>query len=101
MGSSPPGWWTSEGGLFAPGPHIVLQEQRWLEESAIAASRSFVLDASTGQVETYCETLAAYTDDEYRALLDVVGFTQVEICSTFGGSSHRDLMVITASPVGS
>jgi SAM-dependent methyltransferase len=95
-GSSPPEWWTSEGGLFAPGPHIVLQEQRWLEETATTASRSFVLDASTGQVETYSETLAAYTDDQYRALLDVAGFTQVEIHPTFGGTAHPDLMVIAA-----
>ncbi len=101
-GSSSPGWWTSQGGLFAPGPHIVLQQQRWLEESATTASRSFVLDASTGQVEAHSESLFAYSDDEYRTLLEVAGFAQAEIYPGFGGTTHPDQTVITARrPVGS
>lgn len=95
-GSVPAGWWTSRGGLFAPGPHVVLQEQRWLEDSATSATRMFVLDAATGAVDVYSETLFAYTDEQYRALLHDAGFTHVEFHPTFGGTTHPDLMVITA-----
>ena len=70
-------------------------------ETAITAARSFVLDASNGPVEVYSETFAAYTDDEYRALLDGAGFTQVEIQASFGATTHPDMMVITARrPLG-
>jgi hypothetical protein len=56
----------------------------------------FVLDAGTGAVDVYSETLFAYTDEQYRALLHDAGFTQVEFHPTFGGATHPDLVVITA-----
>ena len=95
-GRAPAGWWTSLGGLFAPGPHIVLHEHRWIEALATTASRFFVIHTDTGHVDRYAETLSAYTDDQYRALLESAGFTQVELHSAFGGAAHRDFRVVTA-----
>lgn len=95
-GRAPSGWWTSEGGLFSPGPHIVLHEQRWIEETATTASRSFVLAAGTGDVEVYSESLSAYTNDEYQELLHQSGFARVQFHSTFGRVAHPDFAVITA-----
>lgn len=99
-GRAPRTWWTSPGGLFAPGPHIVLQEQDWIEESALTASRSFVLDAVTGRVEVYAETLVAYTDDQYRTLLDAAGLSDAEFHPAFGRTTHPDLQVVTATAPG-
>lgn len=95
-GRAPAGWWTSMGGLFAAGPHIVLHEHGWMEELATAASRLFVLGADTCDVDWYAETLTAFTDDQYRALLEGAGFTRVEFHSAFGGEAHPDFEIVAA-----
>ena len=70
-------WNTSPGGLFSPAPHLMLQENFWDEESATATSRYYAVDAVTGEVTAYAQSMQAYTAAGYEALLTAAGFDQV------------------------
>lgn len=70
-------WWTSTGGLFGHGEHLVLHERGVDEEADAVVERFHVVDAATGALRVYgiadrivpVEALAAALD---RAGLDVV-----------------------------
>jgi SAM-dependent methyltransferase len=94
-GSEPAGWYTSHGGLFSDGPHLVLHEQAWEATAGTSRRRYFVLDAA-GALEEYAESLIAYTDDEYRALLLEAGFTGIEVLPGLGGRRQEDMLVLVA-----
>ena len=76
-GLSAPRWSAHESGLFSERPHLRLDQQFWLEDSAHAAGRHWVVDAETGETKKYGWTMRAYTDAEYEALLAEAGLALV------------------------
>jgi SAM-dependent methyltransferase len=91
LGLESASWYSSPGGLFLERPHLCLQEGLWAEAGHTATIRYFVVDAASGQVTRYAQTMQAYSDDEYRALLRECGFGDVEfVASLSGGSDVMD-----------
>ena len=92
-------WYSSEAGLFSDRPHVCLQESCWDSVSATATVRYFIADALTGDVIRYAQSLQAYTDAEYRSLLNECGFDHVEFFPSLIGvedEASGDLIAIVA-----
>jgi SAM-dependent methyltransferase len=66
-------WRVSAGGLFAPGPHLTLEENWWDESHRARTFRYYVLDLESAGLTSYVHSRQAYFDEEYRALLRTVG----------------------------
>jgi SAM-dependent methyltransferase len=99
MGTKPRSWYTSERGLFSERPHVYLQENFWEDASRTATRRYWVLDAASAGVTRYAQTLQAYHDDEYRALLHECGYSAVEFVPSLGGAEappHEGLFALVA-----
>lgn len=76
-GTKPPSWTSSSAGLFSSKPHLVLEEYFWNPSEKVTTNRYFVIEASTGDVIRYAQSVQAYTDKEYRTLLEQSGFTVI------------------------
>ena len=104
IGAQPASWHTAEAGLFSPEPYLTLQENIWNPTAKTATTRFFVVDATTANVRQMTQTMQAYTDDEYRHMLEQAGFTAIEFLPSFAASEDncRDsLMLIKAQrPTG-
>ena len=97
MGETLPTWYTSERGLFGDVPYICLTEHFWDARQCVATMRYFVMDAASGNVARYAQSMRAYTDDEYRALLSECGFGGVEFYEAVGDTEKQEgLMAIVA-----
>ena len=97
LGEEPASWYSSKGGLFSERPHMVLQESFWESESHASTIRYYVLDAHSGQVTRYAQTMQAYQDDEYRSLLSAHGFEEVQLLpGLLGEGSPNSLIGIVA-----
>jgi hypothetical protein len=99
IGQNPPGWYSAASGLFSESPHLCLQENFWEETSCTATNRYFIVDAQSRTVTRYAATMQAYTDDQYRSLLEECGFHDVEFHPSLEGKETdygRELLAITA-----
>ncbi len=96
LGEAPSSWYSSTGGLFSPQAHLFLAEQAWDKRSGTSVFRFMVVDAETAKVDVYGQQLVAYTDDEFRRLLDGAGFSDIELQPGFGAATDPETMVITA-----
>ena len=72
-------WLANESGVFFNSPHLCLQENFWDESPATATTRYFIIDAETTDAHVYGSSMKAYTDGEYRDMLQDAGFRHVEI----------------------
>jgi hypothetical protein len=70
-------WYTLEQGLFSDRPHMVLYESFWHEAQAVVTERYYIVDAETGAVCQHSISTQAYTDEQYRSLLQGAGFTDI------------------------
>jgi SAM-dependent methyltransferase len=75
MGHAPATWYTTQKGLFADQPHLLLEESFWSPESQAVTNRYFRIDAATGAVRRYAASYQAYSEEGYRNLLAETGFT--------------------------
>jgi len=99
IGQAPSSWYGAESGLFSPNPHLVLTENFWDTPTNTATIRHFVVEAATGNVIRYAQSLQAYTDKEYISLLMESGFDEIEFIPSMSGIPDPDqegLFVITA-----
>ncbi len=99
IGTGSPSWYSADRYLFSDRPHLCLQEQAWDADTSSATIRYFIVDAATRDVSRYAGSYQAYTDDEYRALLEECGFAEIEFFPSLTGAkdeAERDLMVIVA-----
>ncbi|MFA6472434.1 MAG: class I SAM-dependent methyltransferase [Candidatus Latescibacterota bacterium] len=64
-------------GLFSDKPHLCLIENHWFESCRTAQQVFHIADAETGQVDSYRNTVKAWTCDEYRQLLENAKFQKV------------------------
>jgi SAM-dependent methyltransferase len=99
IGEQPPAWYSAESGLFSNRPHLCLKESFWEPASSTATIRHFIVDASTGEVARYAQSLQAYTDEQYHSLLTDCGFDDVEFFPSLIGvqdATQNGLMAIVA-----
>jgi hypothetical protein len=99
LGEQPTTWYSSESGLFSDRPHLCLKESSWDPASDTATIRYFIVDASSGEVTRYAQSLQAYTDEQYRSLLTDCGFDDVEFFPSLIGvkdATQNQLMAIVA-----
>lgn len=99
FGQRPATWYSAASGLFSDSPHLCLQENFWDAESETVTRRYFIIDALTEEVARYAQSMKAYTDEQYRAVLEGAGFVDVRFLPSLIGRedvSQSDLMVITA-----
>jgi SAM-dependent methyltransferase len=72
-------WYASPGGFWCATPHVVLEETFWDEATQTTTRRFFVIDAQTGEITRCAQSLQAYSDDQYRAVLTECGFTNITV----------------------
>lgn len=98
IGARRPHWTTAQQGLFSDRPHLRLQEAFWDEDAGVATTRYFIVDANDGTVERLAQSTQAYSDDEYRALLEECGFGDIAFHPSLTGAADNesDLFVLTA-----
>ena len=70
-------WYTSEQGLFSDRLHMVLYESFWHEPQAVAIERFYIIDAETSEVTQHSISTQAYTEEQYRQLVLMAGFTDL------------------------
>lgn len=96
-GEEPATWYSSSAGLFSEQPHLVLHENFWDEASHCCTNRYYVVDAHSGLVTRFAQSMQAYQDEEYRDLLSSHGFGEAQILPGLPGTeSTQDLIAITA-----
>ncbi len=99
IGTTGPSWFTAESGLFSDQPHVCLSENFWNEDTKTAIRRWYICDSITDAIIRYSATYQAYTDAEYRALLEKANFHSIQFypsLSTSTPESTNSLMAITA-----
>jgi SAM-dependent methyltransferase len=99
IGQAGSSWYASESGLFSPDPHLVLTENFWDEEQSVATIRHYMVEAATGNVIRYAQSLQAYTNEGYRSLLADCGFEDVRFYPSLTGKPNPEqtgLFVIAA-----
>ena len=70
-------WTSARSGLFAAGPHLLLEERFWDAPSRTATERWHVVHLETARVERYAMSTCSYDARELVDLLAAVGFGQV------------------------
>ena len=98
LGNAPSSWYKSGAGLtglFSDQPHICLIENHWIDTQQTALQKFHIIDAASGDVESYRSTTKAWTDDEYRELLSEAGFADVTVYPDWPVHSD-DLMLFSA-----
>jgi len=85
IGNQPSMWYSSEGGLFAEGPHLCLMENFWDEELSAATERYFIVDPATGSVVPYASSSQAYEEEDFVEILEAAGFSQIQFFPSLTG----------------
>jgi SAM-dependent methyltransferase len=85
-----PPWYATKSGLFSSQPHLCLCENLWDPANCVYTERTFVIDAATGDVTRYASSAQAYTDEQYRSLLDECGFAEVTFFPSLTGEQPPD-----------
>jgi SAM-dependent methyltransferase len=99
IGYKPTSWFTSEQGLFSPQSHLVLTENFWDEDQNTATIRHFVVETETGNVIRYAQSMQAYDQQAYQAILEEIGFGDIRIYPSLKGTpdpEQEGLIAITA-----
>jgi SAM-dependent methyltransferase len=102
IGMASPAWRAAERGVFSDGPYIQMTESFWCEEDAVAIQRFYVLEEGGAEAAFYTQSIQAYTDASYTALVEKAGFTGIELHPSLTGAPRGDgnLFVMTARKGG-
>ena len=73
-----PSWQTAESGLFADNPHIWMSEAFWNEDIRAGTLRYFVIESGSEKITAFSASYQAYTDEQYREVLNRHGFSSIE-----------------------
>jgi len=84
-GTSPAVWYSSQGGLWSPRPHLCLMENFWDQENHVATTRYFIVDAETSDVTLHASSMVAYTREDLERMLRGVGFRDVVFYESLSG----------------
>ena len=85
LGHQPATWYSSASGLFSDQPHLMLHEHLWNEAQRVTIQRYFLIDATSGAVTRWADSMQTYTRDEYQALLMECGFEAIEFHASLSG----------------
>lgn len=99
IGNEPPTWSSAESGLFSYRPHLHLQEAFWDAASATSTVRYFVVDADSGEVTRHAQSFQAYSQSQYRDVLNECGFEEITFFPSLTGredDAQEGLMTIVA-----
>jgi SAM-dependent methyltransferase len=95
LGQAPATWYSAENGVFADGPFVCLMENFWDEGRKVALERFYVLEAGSGAVRRYGQSMQGYGEDEYEALLRGAGFGEMRRDASLTGEGvEGDLVVM-------
>lgn len=75
---SAPSWTAHQTGLFSDRPHLVLDEGFWHEDQQLAVKRWYVVDAESGEVARYSQTVVEHTREEFVGILNSEDFRVVD-----------------------
>jgi hypothetical protein len=95
-------WYTLEQGLFSDRPHAVLFESFWHEAQAVAIERFYIIDAETSEVTQHSISSQAYTDEQYRQLVQNAGFTDMTFYPSLIGQPderQKDFIAIRCAKI--
>jgi len=84
-GSKSPSWYTTSSGLNSLEPHLVLEEYFWDTDAQVTTNRYFIIDASSGNVIRYTQSVQAYTEQDYTTLLEHCGYTGIRFYPSLTG----------------
>jgi hypothetical protein len=77
-----------------------LHDNFWDADAHVATHRYYIIDAGTGQVSRYAQSMQAYADDEYRELLSSQGFEQVQLLpGLLGQDSPKDFIAVVGRKI--
>jgi SAM-dependent methyltransferase len=96
MGAEPPVWWSAREGLFGEQPHLVLTESFWDEASKTATKRYYRVDAEAAEVTRWASSQQAYSEAEYRELLEGCGFAEVQVINALASDEPGGYCAIVA-----
>lgn len=96
-GEEPRRFTANESGLFHAGPHLVLEENRWDEESSALATRYTVLSIDDGTIHQYGASYQAWIDMELAALLADCRFGPMNLLPNLGLDAGFEGFVVDAS----
>ena len=88
LGNQPRSWHATASGLFGDEPYLYLQENIWAEAAKVAIQRYYIIDSASGDVTCHSSSTQAYTNEEYRSLLEDCGFAEVTILGSISGSGN-------------
>jgi SAM-dependent methyltransferase len=74
---------------FSADPHLWLQECRWEESSRAEISVHWIVDATTGRIRRYAQSLQAYSDSELVRMHERAGLLDARFYPPIAGISHR------------
>jgi cyclopropane fatty-acyl-phospholipid synthase-like methyltransferase len=86
-GQQPPRWFTADSSVFSDEPHLCLTESAWHSRERAATEQHFVVSLASGETTPYVNTLQAWSDEEYEALLRAAGFARVTRQPSLSGSA--------------
>ncbi len=90
-----PTWSAMSAGLFSDRPHLLLEEGFWHEDVQMAVKRWYVVDASSGDMTLYSQTMVEYTRDALVQLVESEGFRVSKSASDWpGGDDFYPLVAI-------
>jgi SAM-dependent methyltransferase len=90
-----PTWSAMSAGLFSDRPHLLLEEGFWHEDIQMAVKRWYVVDAASGDVTLYSQTMVEYTRDALVQLVESEGFRVSKSASDWpGGDDFYPLVAI-------
>ena len=95
-GQAAPNWSSHQTGLFSERPHLLLTESFWDADLRASTERFFVVDAASGEVTRYALSNEAYTEPELMALLDDIGFEDVELLPSLTGNEQNDGLFVVS-----
>ncbi len=99
IGRTPSEWSARESGLFSEKPHLLLTEHFYDEQSKTATTRYFTVILATGETTSCAETMKAYDEPEYFAMLQAAGFEEITRRSCMGfcdETAQKGLFVLSA-----
>jgi len=89
--TNPPNWFTSEGSLFSPEDHLVLEENFWDPDLAAGTTRYYIISAVDAQVIMMSASYQAYYQEEYLRMFVDVGFDDIQFYPSLIGKPDERL----------
>lgn len=98
MGTAAQSWTSAASGLFSDRPYLRLIENHWHAAQQVTTERYYIIDAETADVASYTQSVQAYSNDDYLALLSGAGFEQRSATMPVGGfAPSQDFFIIVGT----